>query len=130
MRSKFSISWRRSKQPRKQRKYLHNAPLHIRHKIFSVRLSKHLQKKYGRRNIPLRRGDRVKILKGQFKNKEGNVEKLLLKKYKVNLENIQVTKKDGTKSYYPIHPSNLLLTELNLTDRKRKLKLSKEEKNG
>ena len=28
-------------------------------------------------------------------------------------------KKDGTKVFYPIHPSNLVVTELNLDDKKR-----------
>ncbi len=85
-------------------------------------------KKYKKRNIPLKKGDKVKIIRGQFKKKEGKIEKALLKKSKVYIENIQVTKRDGTKTYYPINPSNVIITELNLTDKKRKKIL--ERKNG
>ena len=33
----------------------------------------------------------------------------------------QNIKNDGTKTYYPIDPSNLIILELNLTDKKRKI---------
>ena len=32
---------------------------------------------------------------------------------------IEVAKKDGTKAFYPFEPSNLLITELSLDDKKR-----------
>ncbi|MBL7147389.1 MAG: 50S ribosomal protein L24 [Nanoarchaeota archaeon] len=124
----FSKSWIKSKKAKKQRKYRHHAPLNIKHKFLSAHLSKDLIKKYKKRNIPLRKGDKVKIIRGQFKKKEGKIEKALLKKSKVYIENIQVTKRDGTKTYYPINPSNVIITELNLTDKKRKKIL--ERKNG
>ncbi|MEK6835561.1 MAG: 60S ribosomal protein L26, partial [Nanoarchaeota archaeon] len=34
-------------------------------------------------------------------------------------------KLDGSKVYYPLHPSNLMITELNLNDKKRKAKLER-----
>lgn len=117
---KFSNSWKSSKNVRKQRKYRYNAPLHIRHKMMSTTLSKDLRKKYGKRNIPIRKGDRVKIIKGQFKKLIGKVEKINLKKMKVYIEGAQRIKKDGTKAYYPIHPSNISIMELNLDDKRRK----------
>ena len=46
MKSIFSLSWIRSKQPRKQRKYRHNAPLHIKKKFISVNFTKELREKY------------------------------------------------------------------------------------
>ena len=49
MKKDFSKSWKSSRQPRKQRKYVFNAPLHIRHKLVSANLSKELRKKYGKR---------------------------------------------------------------------------------
>lgn len=125
---KFSKSWVKSKKVKKQRKYRYNAPLNIKHKFLSTHLSKDLIKKYKKRNIPLRKGDKIKIIRGQFKKKEGKIEKVLLKKSKVYIENIQITKKDGSKAYLPINPSNIIITELNLTDKKRKQSL--ERKNG
>ena len=46
--------WKSSKQPRKQRKYIANAPLHIKIKLTGVNLAKELRKKYQKRSIPLR----------------------------------------------------------------------------
>ncbi|MFH1209574.1 MAG: 50S ribosomal protein L24 [archaeon] len=120
MKSKFSISWKSSKQRRKQRKYRYNAPLHIKHKFLSSHLSKDLIKKYKKRSLPIRKGDKVKILRGQFRGKEGKVEKIITKKTKVYISGIESIRIDGTKRYYPIHASNLMIMELNLEDKRRK----------
>ena len=55
MKSQFSKSWKSSKQPRKQRKYIAKAPLHIKRKLMGVNLSKELRKKHGKRNIVVRK---------------------------------------------------------------------------
>ena len=120
MKSIFSTSWKSSKQPRKQRKYVYNAPNHIKKKLGSTNLSKELRKKYNKRNIPIRKGDKVKILRGQFKGKVGEITKVDLKNIKVNIDKIELLKKDGNKVPYPITPSNLMITELKLEDKKRK----------
>ena len=121
MKKRFSKSWKASKKPRKQRKYRANAPLSIKRKFLSAHLSKELIKKYSTRNVPLRKEDKVKIVRGQFRKKTGKVVKVLVKKSKVYIENIQNMKNDGTKTYYPIDPSNLIILELNLMDKKRKM---------
>ena len=128
MKKKFSRSWIKSKQPRKQRKYSHNAPLHIKGKLMSAHLSKDLMKKYNRRSIRLRKGDKVIVLRGQFKKKKGNVERVDLKKSKVYISGVEMIKKDGTKVFYPVHPSNLAVTELNLDDKKRMAIVNKSKK--
>ncbi|HHW16611.1 MAG TPA: 50S ribosomal protein L24 [Methanothermobacter sp.] len=109
----------RSKQPRKQRKFLYNAPLHIRHKIMSATLSKELREEYNRRSLPVRRGDKVEIMRGDFKGHQGKIERVDLKNYKVYVEGATIQKVDGTTTYFPIHPSNLRIIELNLEDEKR-----------
>ncbi len=119
MKSKFSNSWSGSRQPRKQRKYLANAPLHIRHKLMSVHLSKELRKKYGKRNFPVRRGDVVKVFNGEYKKKTGKIAEINMKKLKVLIDGIYKSKKDGTKIKVYFHPSNLMIQELNLDDKKR-----------
>jgi len=118
---KFSKSWASSKKPSKQRKYRLNAPLNIKRKFLSVHLSKELKLKYKTRNIVIRKNDKVKILRGQFKGKTGMIIKVITKKAKVFIEGIENNKKDGTKTYYPIEPSNIMITELNLTDKRRKI---------
>ena len=119
MKKKFTKSWKSSTQPRKQRKYRYNAPLHVKNKFMSSHLSKELKTKYKKRNITVRKGDSVKILRGQFKGKTGKIDRVDLKKTKTYITGIELTKKDGTKAFYPIHPSNLIITELNLDDKKR-----------
>ena len=125
MKTKFSKPWKSSKQPRKQRKYRYNAPLHIKNTFMAAHLSKELKEKHKKRNVGIRKGDKVKILRGQFKGKEGKVDRIDLKKTKVYITGIEVMKKDGTKALYPIHPSNLLILELNIDDKKRKQALQR-----
>ena len=119
MKTKFSSSWKKSKQPRKQRKYRYNAPLHVKQKFVSTHLSKDLRKKYKKRNVNLRKGDSVKVMRGQFKNKSGKVDEVDVKKTSVYVDGIETVKRDSTKSRYPIHPSNLIITEVNLDDKMR-----------
>ena len=123
MTKKFTSTWKKSTQPRKQRKFRYNAPLHLKQKFMHTHLSSELKKKYLTRNIQLKTGDKVKILRGLSKKKEGKVEKINLKKERVFITGIEKIKKEGTKLLVPFHPSNLMITELNLDDKKRKQKL-------
>ncbi|MGE0793279.1 MAG: 50S ribosomal protein L24 [Candidatus Woesearchaeota archaeon] len=125
MKSAFSINWRSSTKPRKQTKFRANAPLHIRGSFLNVNLSKELRAKYARRNLRVRKEDKVKILRGQFKGKTGLVEKISIANTKVFVAGISLTKKDGAKVPYALNPSNLMILELNLTDKKRMKKLEK-----
>ena len=119
MKQKFSKHWKASKQPRKQRKYNANLHLHLKKKLMSVNLSKELRKKHAKRNVTLRKGDTVKIMRGKFKNKQGKVTEVKLKLSKVIIEGIQVKKQDGSKVNVRLRPSNLQIIELNLEDKKR-----------
>ncbi|WP_010479069.1 50S ribosomal protein L24 [Thermococcus zilligii] len=109
-----------SKQPKKQRKFLYNAPLHLRQKIMSAPLSRELREKYGVRNLPIREGDKVRVMRGDFKGKEGKVLEVDLKSYRIHVEGVTQTKVNGTEVFYPLHPSNVMIIELNLEDEERK----------
>ena len=119
MNKKFSIAWRGSKKPRKQRKYRLNAPLHIKQKFIHSHLSKDLRKKFDKRSIGLRKGDKVKVLRGQFKKHEGKIEEIDLKKTRVFVSGVEVSKRDGAKKMLAIHPSNLVIIDINLDDKFR-----------
>ena len=121
----FSSTWKSSKKPRKQRKYRLSAPLHIKQKFVQSHLSKDLRKKYGKRSIGLRKGDKVKIMQGQFKKHEGKIEMIDLKKTRVFVNGVELTKRDGTKRLFALHPSNLMITELNLEDKLRQKALER-----
>ncbi|MDP7141273.1 MAG: 50S ribosomal protein L24 [Candidatus Woesearchaeota archaeon] len=125
MKKQFSNSWKSSKQPRKQRKFRFNAPLHIKQKFVRAHLSKELRAKYGRRAVTLRKKDTVKIARGQFKGKTGKVDKVDLRNCKVYVAGITVTKKDGNTAFFPLYPSNLIITELVLEDKERQKILDK-----
>jgi len=123
MKSKFSKTWNKSKQPRKQRKFLANAPLHIKSKLISSHLSVELRKKYGFRSFRLKTGDKVKVMRGQYKGKEEKVIEVNLRKQKVYLDKIQITRIDGNTAKIPFKSSNLMITDLDLSDKKRKIKI-------
>lgn len=124
----FSRAWVSSKKPNKQRKYRFNAPLHIRGEFLNVHLSKELRQKYNIRALRARVGDKVRIMRGQFKKQEGKVEEVNVKKLKVYIAKIEHIKRDGTKARYPIEPSNLMLVELNTDDKQRLGSQKKAEK--
>lgn len=109
----------KSKKPRKQRKFLYNAPLHIRRKMISAHLSEELREKYKRRSFPLRKGDEVKVMRGEFKGTIGKIVKIDTKEYKVYVDTVKKKRSVGTEYLVPIHPSNLLITNLNLEDKYR-----------
>jgi len=118
MKTKFSINWLSSIQPRKQRKYRFNAALHTKGKFLSARLSKELTEKHKTRNARVRSGDKVLIMRGQFKSVIGLVERVDLSRERINVAGATITKKDGSKVAYPIHPSNVQITSLK-EDKKR-----------
>ncbi len=128
MKTKWSSKWKASQQPRKQRKYRHEASLHTKQKFVAVHLSKELRKKYSRRSITARKGDTVKVMRGQFKGKSGKVTDVDIKKSRMIIDGIENIKKDGTKKPYPMQPSNLMITELNMNDKRRQEKLSEKKK--
>ncbi|HLD40074.1 MAG TPA: 50S ribosomal protein L24 [Candidatus Nanoarchaeia archaeon] len=127
---KFSTSWKRSTQARKQRKFRYNAPLHVRQKLVHVHLSPELRQKQGTRAMQVRKGDKVKVLRGKFRKQEGKVEKVELKRERVFVTGMDYTKKNGTKIPVPLRPSNLMIVVLDMADKRRKAgkeKLQKKE---
>jgi large subunit ribosomal protein L24 len=106
-------------QPRKQRKALYTAPLHIRRKIMSANLSKDLRAEIGKRSLPIRVGDKVQVVRGDFKGHEGKVESIDAKRYKVTVEGVTLSKPDGNAVLLPVHPSNLMIIEADLKDERR-----------
>jgi large subunit ribosomal protein L24 len=119
MKKTYSNSWISSKQPRKQRKYRCKAPLHVKQKFLGAHLSKELRQKHGMRSLAVVTGDKVQVMRGQFRKKEGKVERIDLKEIKVYVTGIDSIKKDGSKALYPLNPSNVMILDLNLDDKKR-----------
>lgn len=123
----WSKHWKKSKKPRKQHKYTANAPPHIKSKMIKSHLSKELRQKYSARSARVIKGDKIKIMKGNFSGKTGIVERINVSSGKAYIQGIELTKKEGGKAQIPQHTSNLLIIELNLKDKKRFKNKGKDE---
>ncbi|MEM3341340.1 MAG: 50S ribosomal protein L24 [Thermoplasmata archaeon] len=122
-----------SSKPRKQRKAIYSAPLHKKTKMMSAHLNtddKELSQ-YKRRSIPIHKGDTVKIVRGAFRGHTGTVAKVYRSKGLIEVDGVVLTKSDGKQVAKKIHPSNVIITKLDLSDPVRKAKLeSKITKGG
>ena len=90
-------------------------------------LTKDLRKKYGIRNIEVKKGDEVKITRGKFKKKTGKVGQSDLTRTRISVEGIERTKKDGNKVAVWFAPSKVMIISLDLEDRKRLKRIKKTE---
>jgi large subunit ribosomal protein L24 len=115
----------KSKQPRKQRKRLYEAPLHRRRKMIASHLSaKYLEdaKKYYPRSAVVRKGDTVRIVRGSLAGHVGKVEAVDTSSMRITIDGATVSKADGTQIAAKIHPSNVVIEKLDLSDTIRKKK--------
>ena len=111
---------RQVKNPRKQRKILHNAPAHLRHKLMAAPLSKELVASKGAKTLPVRKGDTIRIMRGDHIGFEGKVSRIDLKRYRIFVEGLTREKVDGTNIFVAVHPSKVMIKGLNLDDKWRK----------
>jgi len=109
-----------TKNPGKQRKALFNAPLHKKQKLVHAHLTKELRKQYRKRNLGIRKGDEVKILRGDFKGKNGKVTRVALKDVSIYVDGMKRKKTTGEDVEVAFHPSNIMITNLSMDDAKRK----------
>ena len=118
-----------SRQPRRQRKALFTADTFERRRRMSVPLSRELRTRYGRRSLPVRKGDTVRILSGSYVGREERVAKVHRRDYAVSLDNVTGKAADAKLKPLPIRPGHLVLTRLNLSDpwRRRVLKVPETE---
>jgi large subunit ribosomal protein L24 len=100
-----------TRQPRKQRLHAYKAPLHERQRMVSAPLAPDLRKKFNRRSLPLRSGDKVKVLSGKFRGLQGKVVRVDLSTLKAHVENAIIKKTGGREEFYPLYPSTLLIVE-------------------
>jgi large subunit ribosomal protein L24 len=116
-----------TKTPGKQRKLLFNAPAHIRHKQMAAPLSPELLAQKGIKAMPVRKGDTVRVIRGDHKGFEGKVSRVDLKQYRVYLEGLTREKVDGTNVFVALHPSKIMIRNLNLDDKVRKAVLERKK---
>ena len=85
----------------------------------SKQLSKDLRAKVGKRSLPIRTGDKVSVVRGDFKGHEGEVLSVDYTSYKVTIEDVTLSKPDGTATFLPVDPSNLVIIDADLKDDRR-----------
>jgi len=125
MKRQWSSKWASSAQPRKQRKYRHNAPLHVKRKFLSAGLAAPLRHRFGKRSMVVRKGDEVVVMRGSLVGKRGPVERVSIAREKVYIEGIKVKKTDGSEVSKPFRPSNLQITRLTIDDARRRAVLER-----
>ncbi len=100
-----------SKQPRKQRKAAYQAPLHARRPRLSVHLGKDLRKSLKKRNVLVRKGDKVRVMVGQFKGVLGLVTEVDYSTTTVFVEGVVTRLQSGREKRVGLQPSNLVIVE-------------------
>ena len=108
---------------------MYEADLFERRKRTSLPLSRELRGRYGRRSLPVRKGDTVRVLRGSYVGREERVARVDRRTYTVSLDNITTKTGEAKLKPLPIRPSALVLTRLNLADpwRRRILKVPESE---
>ena len=107
---------------------LYRAPYHVLSKQLGSHLSKDLRQKYDTRSIRVTIGDTVRVLRGEYKGVDGKVKEVNTLKNSVTIEGIKKEKLKGGQFDVYIHSSNLLVTELNTSDKWRIQKLEGKSK--
>jgi len=115
-----------SRHPSKQRLLHYHAQKHQLPKMMSAHLSPDLRAKYGRRSIPVRVGDTVKVMRGEYRGVQGKVKRVSRLRKFAYIEGLTRKRADGREVDIPVHVSNLMIMSLNLDDRHRKRKLGVE----
>ncbi len=107
-------------KPSTNRKKLFQAPGHQRHRQFSAPLSPDLKKEHGTNAFPTKTGDTVRVMRGDRAGFEGKITKVDRKKYRIFVEGVTREKVDGTAIPIPVHPSKVMIINLNLDDKWRR----------
>ncbi len=108
-----------SSKPGKMRKHQLACSKHLRSRLVHGHLSRPLSAQYGTKSMVVRRGDRVRVMRGDFSGHEDEVTEVDLNRGFVYVKDVTQDKADGTKSFVPLRASNLEITKLSLDDERR-----------
>ncbi|MDQ1280204.1 MAG: large subunit ribosomal protein [Thermoproteota archaeon] len=99
---------------------MYNTSIKTIRKQITAALSPNLLEEYKTNSMQVREGDTVTIMRGSFAGVEGKVVRVDVQKSFLYVEGITREKTDGTAKLIPIHPSKVMIRNLNLEDKKRK----------
>ena len=106
-----------------RKRMLYTGSKHLLSKQLGSHLVKDLKEKYHCKSIRVTEGDSVKVLRGEFKGIEGKVTRVSTEKRGIAIEGIKREKLKGGNVDIYIHPSNVVITSLNLEDTWRQNRL-------
>lgn len=113
----------KTKSPRKQRKRFYNQPNHKRNRLFTAKLHDDIQSEYFIKSLTICKGDTVLVVRGEFRDMEGKVAKIDRQKAQIFIEGASIEKSSGTTFDIPIHPSNVVLTKIEVKKDKWRKKI-------
>ncbi|NVM30795.1 MAG: 50S ribosomal protein L24 [Candidatus Helarchaeota archaeon] len=123
----------KTKSRRKQRKRFYNQPHHKRNKLFTAKLHDDLLEDHDIKRLPIRKDDTVLVVRGEFRDMEGKVSRIDRQKAQLFIDGASIEKSSGTTFDIPIHPSNVVLTKIEVKKDKwrkkiidRKVKITEE----
>ncbi len=114
---------RKTKSKRKQRKRFFNLPNHKRNKIVHAKLHDDMVMEHGIKNLSIRTGDAVLVVRGEFRDMEGKVSKINRQKSQIFIDGASIEKSSGTTYDIPIHPSNVVITKIEVKKDKWRQKM-------
>jgi large subunit ribosomal protein L24 len=106
-----------------RKRMLYTASKHLLSKQLGSHLSKDLKEKHHCKSMRVIEGDSVKVLRGEFKGIEGKVTRVSTERRGIAIEGIKREKLKGGNVDIFIHPSNVVITSLNLEDKWRQNRL-------
>jgi len=106
-------------KPSNRRGAMYNTPRHRIRILLSAPLSAELRSNHGRRSYPVRKGDTVKIVRGDFAGIEGKINKIDTKRQRLFVEGVSREKVAGTSTNVSVHTSKVKITKLNMDDKWR-----------
>jgi large subunit ribosomal protein L24 len=107
-----------------RKRMLYTASKHLLSKQLGSHLAKDLKEKHHCKSMRVIEGDSVKVLRGEFKGIEGKVTRVSTEKRGIAIEGIKREKLKGGNVDIFIHPSNVVITSLNLEDKWRQNRLA------
>jgi len=95
----------------------------------TVPLSRELRRRFRRRNVPIRKGDTVRVLSGSFAGREERVARVSRRDLSVTLDNVTLKTAEEKLKPLALRMSHLVITRLNLADpwRRRSLRVREED---
>jgi len=117
-----------SVKPSKVRRKMFNAPLHKLGKILNARLSDDLRAKYDFKTARIRKGDSVRIIRGEYAGVEGKVTGVNIRHVtgvnirhgEITVEGVYRERVKGEQTPVKINASKVRITSLNMEDKLRK----------